>query len=78
MPGTQENKQKRPVPFFRLTKIKKKLFLTILYKGTWSVNGLKSLDEEKNGFVATDQLLQMYMRYGEGLDMPGVSDLAPG
>ena len=32
------------------------------------------LDEEKNGYVARDQSL--YMRYNEGLDMPGVSDLA--
>ena len=32
------------------------------------------LDEENNGYEARDQLL--YMRYSEGLDMPGVSDLA--
>ena len=33
----------------------------------------KSLDVEKNGYVARDQL---YMRYSEGLDMQGVSDVA--
>ena len=32
------------------------------------------LDEERNECVARDQLL--YMLYNQGLDMPGVSDLA--
>ena len=32
-----------------------------------------TLDEENNGDIARYQLL--YMRFSEGLDMPGVSDL---
>ena len=41
-------------------------------------NHTLTLDEEKNGYVAKDQLLifGLLLRYSDDLDMPGVSDLA--